>query len=128
MNNLDRMGNAEAEIMKILWKRNGEPATSSEILKALKDRMEWSRSTTLTLLRRLVEKGFVTCEKKEIFYYTAFVSEEEYKHYQTRNFIERIYDGSVKNLISALCRGNSLSEKDIEELQDYLKQEAERNG
>lgn len=126
--NLNRMANAELEIMKILWKRKDNTATSPDILTALKEKIEWNRSTALTLLRRLVEKGLVTCEKKEIFYYTAIISEEEYKRYQTHNFIVRIHDGSIKNLISTLCRANSLSEKDIEELQDFLKQEAERNG
>ncbi|MDR3644291.1 MAG: BlaI/MecI/CopY family transcriptional regulator [Clostridia bacterium] len=128
MNDLERMGNSEAEIMKILWERKGKPATSPEIHKALKDKVEWTRSTILTLLRRLVEKGFVSCEKKDLFYYSPLVSEEEYKHYQTRNLIDRIYDGSVKNLLSALCRANSLSKEDIEELQEYLEREAGRNG
>ncbi len=131
MNHLERMGNSEAEIMKVLWKRNGRPVTSPEILKALENRIEWSRSTILTLLRRLVEKGFVACEKKDYkdyFYYTPLVSEEEYQKYQTRTFIDRIYDGSVKNLISALCRADSLSKEDIEKLQDYLEREADRNG
>jgi BlaI family penicillinase repressor len=127
MNNLERMGNAEAEIMKILWERKGKPATSPEIRKALKDKVEWARSTILTLLRRLVEKGFVACEKGDVFSYTPLVSEEEYIRYQTHNFIDRIYDGSVKNLLSALCRANSLSKKDIEELQLYLEREASRN-
>lgn len=127
MDHLERMGNAEAEIMKILWERNGKPATSPEIREALKNRVEWTRSTILTLLRRLVDKGFVTCKKGDVFTYMPLVSEEEYKSYQTRNFLDRIYDGSVKNLLSALCRANSLSKKDIEELQIYLEREADKN-
>jgi BlaI family penicillinase repressor len=128
MNNLERMGNSEAEIMKILWKRNGKPTTAPEIRRELEDKSQWTRSTILTLIRRLVEKGFVACKRGDVFSYTPLVLEEEYINYQTRNFIDRIYDGSVKNLLSTLCRANSLSKKDIEELQDYLEQEADKDG
>lgn len=127
MKNLEHMGNAEAKIMKILWEKGGKPATSSEIREALKGKVPWTRSTILTLLHRLVEKGFVDCKKGDIFSYTPLVTEEEYRNYQTRTFIDRIYDGSVKNLLSALCRADSLSKEDIEDLQNYLEREANRN-
>lgn len=125
MKNLDRMGNSEAEIMKILWK-NAQPMTAPEICRELEEKFSWSRSTILTLIRRLVDKGFAACEKKEIYSYSPLVTEEEYQNYNTSNFIDRIYGGSVKNLLSALCRANTLSQKDIEELQEYLDREAKR--
>lgn len=128
MDRLERMGNAESEIMKILWERGGLPATSPEIRDALEGRVEWSRSTVLTLLRRLVKKGFVSCEKKECFYYTPLVGEEDYRRCQTRGLIDRLYDGSAKNLISALCRAKSLSKADIDELREYLEREAQKDG
>jgi BlaI family penicillinase repressor len=128
MENLDRIGNSEAEIMKVLWKQNGNAITAPEIRKEIEGEFFWTKSTVLTLIRRLVEKGFVSCEKRNLFNYTPLVSEEEYQKYQTRNFINKIYDGSVKNLISTLCRANSMSKNDIEELQVYLEQEANRNG
>ncbi len=127
MKNLERMGNAEAEVMKVLWERDGKPAASPEILRALGEKTDWTRSTVLTLLRRLVEKGFVACEKKDRFYYAPLVTEDEYQRYKTRRFIDRIYGGSVKSLLSALCRSESLSKEDIEELQNYLEREANRN-
>lgn len=128
MNSLARMGNSEAQIMKILWKRKGKPITAPEIRRALEDKSQWTRSTILTLIRRLVEKGFVACEKGDVFSYTPLVTEEEYQRYQTRNFIDRIYNGSVKNLLSALCQADTLSKEDIEELQNYLEREAGRDG
>lgn len=126
MKDLEHLGNSEAEIMKILWK-NGQPTTAPEIRKELEGKSGWSRSTILTLIRRLVDKGFVKCEKKDIFYYSPLVTEEEYQNYHTSNFIDKIYDGSVKNLLSALCRAKSLNKEDVEELQDYLEREAKRN-
>lgn len=122
------MGNSEAQIMKIFWERKGKPITAPEIQRALEDKSQWTRSTILTLIRRLVEKGFVACEKENVFSYTPLVTEEEYQRYQTRNFIDRIYNGSVKNLLSALCQSDTLSKEDIEELQNYLEREAGKDG
>jgi BlaI family penicillinase repressor len=127
MKNLDRIGNAEAEIMKILWDKKGQQITSAEIRKELEEKLGWTKSTILTLIRRLVEKGIITCEKKEVFYYTPLVSEEEYLRFQTSNFIEKIYGGNVKKLISSLCRADNLTREDIEELQAYLDREADKN-
>jgi BlaI family penicillinase repressor len=128
MNDLERMGNAESEIMKVLWQNNSRPATSAQIRKALEVKSVWSKSTVLTLIHRLVEKGFIACKKKKVFYYTPLVSEEEYLKFQTKSFIDRIYDGSVKNLLSALCSAEGLSKGDIEELQEFLDREANKDG
>ena len=128
MYNLDRLGNSEAEIMKIMWNRKGQPVTSTEIRNELEEKLNWTKSTVLTLIRRLVEKGLVECEQRDVFYYTPLVSEEDYLMSQTSNFINRIYNGNVKNLITALCKGNSLSKEDIEELQAILDEEANKDG
>lgn len=126
MKNLGRMGNSEAEIMKILWE-SGRAMTAPEICGELEDKFSWSRSTILTLIRRLVEKGFAACEKKDLFYYSPLVTEEDYRQYHTAHLIDKLYDGSAKNLISALCRANSLSKKELEELQEFFEREAKRN-
>jgi BlaI family penicillinase repressor len=128
MGGVERMVNSEAEIMKILWQRDGQPVTAAEIRKELEEKMGWKKSTVLTLIRRLVEKGIVVCDKKDVFYYTSLVSEAEYLKFQTRRFIDRIYGGSVKNLLTTLCQADSLSRKDIEELQKFIDMEADKDG
>lgn len=106
--------------MKFLWAQDGKPATSKEIRTALEAAQGWSKSTVLTLIRRLVDKKIIACKKQDVYYYTPLVSEEEYQKFKTRNFLDRIYDGSVRNLLSALCKADSLSRSDIEELRRYL--------
>jgi BlaI family penicillinase repressor len=128
MSGVENLVNSEAEIMKILWRREGRPVTATEIREELKGRSVWKKSTVLTLIRRLVEKGIVACDKKDVFYYTPLVSEDEYRKFQTRSFIDRIYDGSVKNLLTALCRTDSLSRQDVEELAEFLEKEAGHDG
>lgn len=128
MNGLENIGNSEVEIMKILWRLGGRPATSAEIRKELEIKQGWTKSTILTMIRRLVEKGFIACKKKEVFYYSPCISEKEYLHHQTKNFIDKIYDGNIKNLLTTLCQADDLSKSDLEELQSFLNQEAGKNG
>jgi BlaI family penicillinase repressor len=118
------MGQAEVEVMKVLWQSNGFPMTSTDIRNKLNSRLSWKKSTVLTLIHRLVEKGAVKCEEKEVHYYTPLVSESEYVRSQTKNFLERIFDGSVKNLLTTLCQTGNLSSDDLDELKAYLQQEA----
>lgn len=106
---------AELEIMKVLWQA-GEPVTAQYVSDTLKNK-EWKYSTIATLFGRMVEKGTVTFEKRgRFFYYTPIVSEKEYKTNQTKNFISKLYNGSVKNLVVSLFENKQMSDEDIEEI------------
>ena len=126
MGKVDRMVNSELEIMKLLWNQKGKPMTSTEIRAILEPQLNWSKSTVLTLIRRLLDKGIIACEKKDVFYYTPLVSEDEFQKFQMTNFVNRIFDGNVKKLISALCQADSLNQEDVNELKKILDNEAGR--
>ncbi len=111
------ISDAELELMKVLW-RADSPQTVQQVSDALKGHA-WKYSTIATLFSRLVEKGAVTYEKKgRFYYYTPLLSEEAYKAAQTRSFISRLYDGSVKNLVVSLFENRQMSEQDIAELKE----------
>lgn len=114
-----KISEAEIEVMSILWKSKNA-MTSTELRKILKEEKGWEKSTVLTLITRLVKKNAIHCEKKEVFYYTPNILEEEYKENSTRNIIDKLYDGSIKNFVVSLCDKNKLSKNDIEELRDYF--------
>jgi Predicted transcriptional regulator len=120
------MGPSELEIMKLLWAQKGKPMTSTEIRTKLEPKFNWNKSTVLTLIRRLVEKGAIVCDKKEVFYYSPMVGEEEYQKYQVTNFVNRIFNGNVQKLISALCHTDTLNQKDINDLRKYFDDEVRR--
>lgn len=112
MNNISE---AELEIMKVLWKAD-EPLTAQAVLEKISDR-DWKYSTIATLFKRMVEKGSVSYEKKgRFFFYTPLISENDYKKEQTKTFVSRLYDGSVKNLVVSLFENKAVSEEDIEEI------------
>ncbi|MNI44504.1 Penicillinase repressor [compost metagenome] len=118
MNPAEKISDAELEVLKILW-ANHPPLSERQIIDALNDENNWHRATIQTLLRRLCDKGVVEKVKKEIFYYSARISEDEYARERTSDLLNKVYGGSAKNLVSAMLGSNILSEKDIEDLGDY---------
>ena len=118
MNNTEKISDAESEVLKILW-ANESPLSERQIIDALNKENNWHRATVQTLIRRLCEKGFVQKVKKEVFYYSSLISEEEYTKDRTTDFLNKIYGGSAKNLVSAMLGNDIISEKDIDELKNY---------
>lgn len=114
-----KISGAEQQIMKILWE-SSEPMTAYAIRKKLDDEKSWSRTTVLTMIKRLIDKGAITQEKKDIYYYSAALTEDEFKQSETESFINRVYDGSGKTLVASLIENNSLSADDISELRAYF--------
>ena len=111
---------AEWNVMECLWETGG--MTGREATVVLEERMEWSRSTTLTLLRRLEEKGAVTSDSegtKKV--YRPIISREEAALQETESFLERVYNGSVSMMLSAMTKKQALSKDEIDELYAMLK-------
>ena len=76
MNRID-LTQAEWQLMEKLWEH--APQTGRELTEAMAAQTGWNRSTTLTLLRRLMEKGAVRCDaqgRKNVFYFFALFSGE----------------------------------------------------
>lgn len=112
---------AEMNIMKILWDCKS-PLTSKEIMDKV-TQTEWKLTTLVTLLGKLIDKGFVSSEKvgrKHAYIYTPLVSEEDYKSMQTQIFVSNIHKGSYKSLINTLINDDKLTSNDLEELQQFI--------
>ncbi len=122
----EKISDAELEVMKVLW-ASGNPLSEREIIDILNQEINWHRATIQTLIRRLCEKGAVHKERKDLFLYSAILSEEEYARERTANFLNKVYGGSARNLVSAMLSSDILSEKDVEELQNYWKERKKKN-
>lgn len=117
---ISKITDSEVTVMKVLWERKGE-LTITEIRKTLEETTDWESSTIKTLIRRLVKKGAIEATKKDVFYYKPLVTEEEYNEYTTQELIDRLYNGSAKNLVASLFDNKKLNKKDIDELQKMFK-------
>ncbi len=123
---MQQVSDYELELMKAIW-GNGGTALYVQIVEALSGKgMDWTKNTIITLLSRLVDKGYLKTGKiGRRNQYTALVSEGEYQIAQTEHFVNKIYEGDVKGLVSALIRTDRLTEEDYEELRRYWEKAGE---
>lgn len=117
---LKRLPDSELKIMKIIWKV-GTPVQSAYIQNQIKGKKDWAACTILVFLSRLVEKGYLTSEKQgKVNIYTAVVDEQDYLQVEGRSFLEKLYGNSLKTLIASLYDGNTINDRDLEELRQYI--------
>ena len=117
-----KISDSELEVMKILW-RAGDALPVTEIREELQRLKSWEPATIKTLVARLVSKGVVKQEKRQVYYYSPLISEGEYNDWATHDLISRVYHGSARDLVAALVRSDGLSRDDIEELRELFKLE-----
>lgn len=93
-----------------------------QLVPLLKESAGWSKSTSATMVRRMTEKDLIGYEENgKTKYFFPKVKKKDVVVQETRDFLQRIYDGSVGMMMSALVRQNDLSQEDILELQEILK-------
>lgn len=122
----DKISESEAEIMRVIWEHKG-PVTYAYIRTSLTGQKGWESPTVNTLVNRLVKKGILAQVKKEVYYYTALISEEEYMQAKTQLFIQKVYGGNVKGLMSALLTYGNVTQEELEELRIHWKDGGEWN-
>jgi len=110
MKKLQRISDSEKQIMEYIWAA-GRPVTTSEIIRHLPEEKSWKQNTVVTFLARLMEKGVLPC-----------VTEQEYRNFETKQFIKDVHKGSVLGFINALCDNGDLTKQDIESLMKRLRE------
>ncbi len=112
---------AEWTVMECLWEKS--PRTGRETVAWLDQKMGWTRSTTLTMLRRLETKGAVEGNTEgELKTFRPLVTREEVAVQETAHLLDRVYKGSLSLLVSSLTRKQSLPQREIDELYAILRE------
>lgn len=111
--------------MKVVW-ANQPPITTNMIMEQLGREKDWRAQTIITLLSRLVDRGFVRTEKngKERSYF-PLVAKEDYLKFETGDFIERFHENSFASLVTTLYNGKKLQDRDLDELMKWLQERRE---
>ena len=116
----------EWKLMECLWEKGS--VTGREAVDYLHAHAAWSRSTTLTMLRRMTEKGVIACVDHDdgVKTYAPLVSRQQAAQRETHDFLSRVYHGSVSQMISAVTEKQNLTQQEIEELYEILRRAEER--
>ena len=117
---MKKLGEAEFEIMQVIWETEA-PVTSSFILEELQERRKWQLSTLMTSLSRLVDKGFISCDRTTgSNLYSSIISENDFKAKESKNFLERLYNNSIQNMVATLYSNKAIKDSDMDELRKFL--------
>ncbi len=117
-----RLPDSELELMMIIWEAE-KAVTRTEIEAYLPADRKLSSTTVLSFLTRLQKKGFVGVRKQgRNNVYEALISRDAYLQAESRSIWKRLFQGSVKNFMTALSDGEGLTDRDLYELQEFLNQ------
>ena len=116
-----RLTEAEWAVMECLWEK--EPRTGRDAAQWLAKRMGWTRSTSLTLLRRLEAKGAVSGEadgERKVF--RPLIRREDAALREAESLLDRVYKGSLSLMVSSLTKKQPLCQEEIDELYSILRE------
>ena len=106
---------SEYRFCLILWEN--EPIRSTELAKLCKEKLEWSKTTTYTVIKRLSERGIIKNENAVV---TSIVSKEEAQQNELEELMDKKFQGSLPAFIAAFGRRQELSDAEIEEIRRII--------
>lgn len=116
----ERISTAEHEIMEVLWEAS--PLTAAEVAERVPAERGWSSRTVKTLLSRLLAKGALVHEEEGRRYlYRPAVAREDYVAQESQRLLDRLFGGRLSPLVAHLAETDSLSRRDIAEIEALLK-------
>jgi len=110
-----KLGVVESRFADIIW--NNEPLTSRELVEKAKAELDWNKSTTYTILRRLCERGIFQNDGGTV---TSLISKDEFFAVQSKQFVDETFDGSLPAFIAAFTQRKKLSKNEIDQIQAMI--------
>lgn len=110
-----KLGIVEQKFAELIWKN--EPISSGELVKLCLKELEWKKSTTYTVLKKLCEKGIFKNDNGTV---TSLISKDDFFALQSKNFVDETFEGSLPAFIAAFTKKQELSKKDIDEIRKMI--------
>ena len=110
-----KLGEVEMKFADIIWEN--EPLSSGQLVKLCEDKLQWKKSTTYTILRRVCERGLFKNEEGMV---SSNVTKKEFLSNKTEQFIEETFQGSLPGFIAAFTSNRKLSDEEVEELKKLI--------
>lgn len=110
-----RMGPAETKFAEIIWKL--EPIASGTLAKMAEESLNWKKTTSFTVLKRLCERGIFQNQKGIV---TSLISKEEFFARHSEQYVEDTFGGSLPTFMAAFSTRKKLTDKEIDEMKDLI--------
>lgn len=106
-----KLGAVEAKFADIVWKN--EPISTPALVKICAEKLNWKRTTTYTVLKRLCERGIFSTNDATV---TSLISKADFYSAQSEKFVEETFAGSLPAFIAAFTAHKSLSKEEVESI------------
>lgn len=110
-----RLGAIETKFADIVWEN--APISSGELVKLCGSKLEWKKSTTYTVLKKLCDRGLFQNEGGIV---RVLVTRQAFNARQSQRFVEETFDGSLPAFIAAFAAGKKISERDLTDIRRML--------
>lgn len=115
-----QLGEMEQRFADLIWQH--APIPSGELVKLCEKELQWKKSTTYTMLKRLCDRNIFANQKGTVI---PLMSKEDFAAAQGEQFLSETFNGSLPRFFAAFTRRNKLSEKEIRELQQLIDEHRE---
>lgn len=112
-----KLAAVESRFAEIIWQN--EPLSSKELVKLTEQELNWKKSTTYTVLKRLGQRGIFQNQKGVV---TSLISKEAYYAAQSEHFVAETFSGSLPAFLAAFTTRKKLSEDELDEMQKLIDQ------
>ena len=114
-----QISDAEWQVMKIIWMKGEQ--TSTDLIRVLAERFDWSKSTIQTLLARLIEKECLTRKKEgKSFVYSALLTLDQSRDLLVKEIKDKVCSRRIKNLLADLIMECDFTQADLEYLEAVI--------
>ena len=110
-----RMGPAETQFAEIIWEH--EPITSGELSKLAEEKLNWKKTTSFTVIKRLSERGIIQNQKGIV---TSLISKEEFFARHSEQYVQETFGGSLPAFMAAFSTRRKLSDRGVEEMKSLI--------
>ena len=113
--NVPKIHESEYRFCRIMWEH--QPVTATQLVKLCQEKLEWKRTTTYTVIKRLGEKSVLKLENGVV---TALISKEEAESAEIETMVESKFGGSLPAFVAAFTRRQDLTDHDLDEVQKMI--------
>lgn len=110
------LGAVESRFADIVWEN--APLTTAQLIDLCAKELNWKRTTTYTVLKKLCEGGLFKMENRMV---TVLIPKEEYAALQSEHFVEKTFGGSLPAFIAAFASRKAISAGELDQIKEMIR-------
>lgn len=115
-----KLAETEERFAELIWKN--QPIGSGDLVKLCEKEMNWKKSTTYTVLKKLCEKGIFQNNNAVV---SSLITRDEYYARQSIRFVEDTFGGSLPKFLTSFIGTKKLNKRQVDELKKLIDEHKE---